>query len=97
MPSSKSLAQADIALPLTSKNSANVRKLTISWYTWDLHPERYALERLARRVAKTAGRPGILVDDDLASSAGDSRPEDDHWEGESDCSGEEWNPADWGR
>ena len=35
-----------------------------SWYPAEIHPERYAYERLARRVARAEGRNGVIPVDD---------------------------------
>nr|XP_019045472.1 hypothetical protein I302_05862 [Kwoniella bestiolae CBS 10118]OCF24402.1 hypothetical protein I302_05862 [Kwoniella bestiolae CBS 10118] len=59
------------------------------WYPAEIHPQIYAYERLARRIARLAGREGVIP------VAGDEEVPDDIW-GEDD-SGEEWDPAEWGR
>ncbi|WWC88527.1 uncharacterized protein L201_003438 [Kwoniella dendrophila CBS 6074] len=59
------------------------------WYPAEINPQIYAYERLARRIARQAGRQGVIP------VPGDEEVPDDVWG--SDDSGEEWNPADWGR
>ncbi|WRT67922.1 uncharacterized protein IL334_004896 [Kwoniella shivajii] len=59
------------------------------WYPSEIHPQNYAYERLARRMARQAGRQGVIP------VPGDEEVSDDVWC--SDDSGEEWNPSDWGR
>ncbi|WVF68961.1 hypothetical protein IAT40_003735 [Kwoniella sp. CBS 6097] len=66
------------------------------WYPAEIHPQIYAYERLARRVARLAGRDGVIP------VPGDDDVPDDVWgngEGDSDIddSGEEWAPKEWGR
>ncbi|WOO76864.1 JmjC domain-containing protein 7 [Vanrija pseudolonga] len=61
------------------------------WYPAELRAERYALERFAQRVARTAGRDGVipLPEDTL---------DDGIWGDDSDVtSADEWDPKDWGR
>ncbi|WWC70906.1 uncharacterized protein I206_104858 [Kwoniella pini CBS 10737] len=58
------------------------------WYPAEIHPQIYAYERLSRRIARLTGREGVIP------VPGDQVP-DDIW-GEGD-SGEEWDPAEWGR
>ncbi|KAL1413179.1 hypothetical protein Q8F55_000929 [Vanrija albida] len=61
------------------------------WYPAELRAERYALERLAQRVARSAGRDGVipLPEDAVA---------DDVWGDDGDVtSADEWDPKDWGR
>lgn len=63
-----------------------------SWYRAEINPERYALERFTRRIARTAGRVGVIpVDEEETVQA-----EDGMWGSDVD-SGEEWKPSDWGR
>ncbi|KAK6908025.1 hypothetical protein I203_102026 [Kwoniella mangroviensis CBS 8507] len=59
------------------------------WYPAEINPQIYAYERLARRIARLAGRDGVIP------VPGDEEVPDDIW-GEDD-SGEEWDPAEWGR
>lgn len=69
--------------------------MAYSWYTSELNPERYAYERLACRVARLAGREGVIPvpgDEDE-----DEEVPDDIWANDSGGSGEEWDPAEWGR
>nr|XP_018262200.1 uncharacterized protein I303_05216 [Kwoniella dejecticola CBS 10117]OBR84358.1 hypothetical protein I303_05216 [Kwoniella dejecticola CBS 10117] len=58
------------------------------WYPAEIHPQYYAYERLARRIARSAGREGVIP------VPGDEVP-DIVWS--EDDSGEEWDPAEWGR
>ncbi|WVR06473.1 hypothetical protein IAU60_003504 [Kwoniella sp. DSM 27419] len=72
------------------------------WYTAEIHPQAYAYERFARRIARLAGRHGVIPvpgdegdGDDEQVTEEDAEVPDDVWGSED--SGEEWNPADWGR
>ncbi|WVQ85080.1 hypothetical protein IAT38_007244 [Cryptococcus sp. DSM 104549] len=61
------------------------------WYTSEINPQTYAYERLAQRIARLAGRDGVLP------VVGDEVPED-VWGSEGDVdSAEEWDPREWGR
>ncbi|KAL7422997.1 hypothetical protein Q5752_002295 [Cryptotrichosporon argae] len=61
------------------------------WYTSELRPERYAYERFAARVARAAGRDGVIPVDPTDDG-------DNAWGSDSSVdSADEWDPADWGR
>lgn len=74
-------------------------ELMVSWYTSELRPERYALLRFAQRVARSAGRQGVLdpdagIDDDDDDDNGiDSVMYSDG----SVTDENEWDPQAWGR
>ncbi|OCF37197.1 hypothetical protein I316_01104 [Kwoniella heveanensis BCC8398] len=64
------------------------------WYPAEIHPQTHAYERLARRIARLAGREGVIP------VPGDEDIPGDVWgnsDGDSDGSGEEWDPKEWGR
>jgi len=60
-----------------------------SWYPSELNAERYAYERFSRRVARTAGKQGVLPVDP-------EEEEEVEWNSDVD-SADEWDPSEWGR
>ncbi|BEI98855.1 hypothetical protein CcaverHIS631_0311540 [Cutaneotrichosporon cavernicola] len=66
------------------------------WYTSELRPERYALLRFAQRVARSAGREGVL-DPDAGMDDDNGDIDDVMFSDGSVTSGDEWDPAEWGR
>lgn len=76
-------------------SKSNLAALTTSWYTSDLRPERYALLRFAQRVARSAGREGVLDPD---AGMGDEGSADDVLFSDGSVTDEdEWDPKEWGR
>jgi hypothetical protein len=64
-----------------------------SWYPAEIRAETYAYERFVRRVARVAGREGVI----MPSGDEEAGPfnHDDLWGSEG--SAEEWDPREWGR
>lgn len=72
-----------------------------SWYNSTIHPASEATFKLAQRIARLAGRDGVLPVDLESSEKGDEGLNEGIWggegEGDTSGSGEEWEPSEWGR
>lgn len=71
-------------------------ELIYSWYTSELRPERYALLRFAQRVARSAGRNGVL-DPDAGMDEDEHGIDDVMYSDASVTDEDEWDPQEWGR